>query len=89
MSEQKSSLSSSANLPLFAVIGSVLMPLAGIVLGHISLSMMKKGQIPSTNRMLAVIALVIGYIYSAVLILVMIVNIIDLIYIIQYDNYDY
>lgn len=64
MSDQKQSLSSTANLPLFAVIGAVIMPLAGIILGHISLSQMKKGQIPSTNRVLAVSALAIGYAFT-------------------------
>jgi hypothetical protein len=56
--------SMSNNLPVFAVIGAVFVPLAGIVLGHISLAQMKRGQISSNNRILAVLALVIGYLFT-------------------------
>jgi hypothetical protein len=49
------------NLPLFALIGAFVIPLAGIILGHLSLSYMKKGQLSEQNKGMATAGLIIGY----------------------------
>jgi len=55
-----------SNLPVFALVGSFVFSLAGVILGHIAISQMKRGQISSANRNLAVAGLVIGYIFTII-----------------------
>jgi hypothetical protein len=52
-----------SNLPIFALVGAFIFPIVGVVLGHISLSQMKRGQIVSDNRGLALAGMVIGYVF--------------------------
>ena len=52
-----------SNLPIFALVGAFIFPIVGVVLGHISLSQMKRGQIVSDNRGLAVAGMVLGYVF--------------------------
>ena len=58
-----SSSGSYANLPLFALIGAFIVPLAGIILGHLSLSYMKKGQLSTQNKGMATAGLILGYVF--------------------------
>jgi len=51
------------NLPLFALIGAFVIPLAGIILGHLSLNYMKKGQLSDQNQGMAKIGLILGYVF--------------------------
>ena len=51
------------NLPLFALIGAFVIPLAGIILGHLSLSYMKKGQLSEQNKGMAKAGLILGYVF--------------------------
>lgn len=51
------------NLPLFALIGAFIVPLAGIILGHLSLSYMKKGQLSTQNKGMATAGLILGYVF--------------------------
>ena len=50
-----------SQLPLIALIGAILFPLVGIIVGHIALGQMKRGEIPSSNMGLAKIGLILGY----------------------------
>jgi len=52
-------------LPLIALICGILFPLVGIIIGHIALSQMKRGEIPSTNMSLAKTGLILGYVFMA------------------------
>ncbi len=52
-------------LPLIALICGILFPLVGIIIGHIALSKMKRGEIPSTNTSLAKTGLILGYVFMA------------------------
>jgi hypothetical protein len=52
-----------ANLPMFALIGAFVIPLAGIILGHLSLSYMKKGQLSTQNKGMATAGLILGYVF--------------------------
>ena len=52
-------------LPLIALIGGFLFPLLGIIVGHIALGQMKRGEIPSTNMSLAKTGLILGYVFMA------------------------
>jgi peptidyl-prolyl cis-trans isomerase B (cyclophilin B) len=71
--------STPSNLPLFALVGSFFFPIVGVVLGHISLSQMKRGQIVSDNRGLAVGGIVLGYVFIGLSIIVGIVLVVALI----------
>ena len=54
-----------SQLPLIALIGGILFPLLGIIVGHIALGQMKRGEIPSSNIGLAKIGLILGYAFMA------------------------
>jgi hypothetical protein len=55
-------------MPILALVGALLFPIIGIVLGHMSLSQMRAGTMSSKNRGLAQAALFISYIYIAIVI---------------------
>jgi hypothetical protein len=57
------SQSNLSNLPMFALIGAFIIPLAGIILGHLSLSYMKKGQLSEQNKGMATAGLILGYVF--------------------------
>jgi hypothetical protein len=52
-----------SQLPLIALLGGILFPLLGIIVGHIALGQMKRGEIPSSNMGLAKIGLILGYVF--------------------------
>jgi hypothetical protein len=58
-----------SNLPIFALVGAFVVPIAGIILGHISISQMNKGMISNQNRGLAMAGLILGYVFIALSIL--------------------
>ena len=51
-------------LPLLALILAFFLPFASIVLGHVSLSQMKKGTMSAENRGLALAGLILGYVFT-------------------------
>jgi hypothetical protein len=61
-----SASSTVSNLPIFALVGAFFFPIVGVVLGHISLSQMKKGQIPADNRGLALAGMILGYVFIGI-----------------------
>ena len=60
---QTTGQSNLTNLPMFALIGAFIIPLAGIILGHLSLSYMKKGQLSTQNKGMATAGLILGYVF--------------------------
>jgi len=52
-----------SQLPLIALIGGILFPLLGIIVGHIALGQMKRGEIPASNMGLAKTGLILGYVF--------------------------
>jgi hypothetical protein len=52
-----------SQLPLIALIGGLVFPLLGIIVGHIALGQMKRGEIPSSNMGLAKTGLILGYVF--------------------------
>ncbi|MEY3483598.1 MAG: hypothetical protein RLZZ218_433 [Actinomycetota bacterium] len=60
---QTAGQSNLTNLPMFALIGAFIIPLAGIILGHLSLSYMKKGQLSTQNKGMATAGLILGYVF--------------------------
>lgn len=68
-----------SNLPIFALVGSFIFPIVGVILGHISLSQMKRGQIPADNRGLALAGMILGYVFIGIGFIASIIVIIALI----------
>lgn len=60
---QTTGQSNLTNLPMFALIGAFIIPLSGIILGHLSLSSMKKGQLSTQNKGMATAGLILGYVF--------------------------
>jgi hypothetical protein len=58
-----------SNLPVFALVAAFFVPIAAIILGHISLGQINRGQISNQNRGLAVAGLVLGYVFIALIII--------------------
>ena len=54
-----------SNLPIFALVGAFVIPIAGIILGHLSISQMNKGMISNQNRGMAMAGLILGYVFIA------------------------
>jgi len=78
-----------SNLPVFALVAAFIVPIAGVILGHISLSQMKRGQIVSDNRGLALAGMVLGYVFIGLSIIVGIVLAVALIINASRGNYYY
>ncbi len=53
-----------SNLPLFALLGGILFPLVGIIIGHIALGQMNRGEISAQNRGMALAGTIIGYVFT-------------------------
>jgi Domain of unknown function (DUF4190) len=52
-----------SNLPLVALILAFFVPLAAVIVGHISLNQMKQGLISSANQGMAKAGLILGYVF--------------------------
>jgi len=65
-----------SQLPLIALIGAILFPLVGIIVGHIAFGQMKRGEIPSSNMGLAKTGLILGYVFMALGILAVVAYIV-------------
>ena len=58
-----------SNLPLFALLGGIFFPLVGIIIGHIALGQINRGEISPQNRGMALAGTIIGYALTGVTIL--------------------
>ena len=61
-----------SQLPLIALILAFFFPIAGIVVGHIALGQMKRNEIPSTNQGMAKAGLILGYVFTALTVVVVV-----------------
>lgn len=64
-SSQQPMSASKSPLPLLALVLAFFFPVISIVLGHVALNQMKRGQIASDQRGLAIAGLVLGYAFTA------------------------
>lgn len=62
-------------LPLIALLGGIFFPLLGIIVGHIALGQIKRGEIPSTNQGLAKAGVILGYVFMALGIVALVIYI--------------
>ena len=59
-------------MPILALVGALVFPIIGIVLGHMSLSQMKAGTMSSRQRGIAQAGLFIGYVITAITVFLLI-----------------
>jgi len=67
---QNNQPSSDSPLPVLALVMAFVFPLAGAIIGHVALAQMNKGQISDTNRSLAKAGLILGWIFTGLLVLI-------------------
>ena len=58
---------SSSPLPILTLVLSFFVPVVSIVLGHIALNQMSRGQIASDQKGIATAGLVLGYVFTALI----------------------
>lgn len=56
-------------LPIWALVLSIVLPPVGAIMGHVALSQMKSGEINSMNRTFALVAVVLGWVGTAILLM--------------------
>ncbi len=61
-----------SQLPLVSLILAFFFPIAGIVVGHIALGQMRRNEIPSTNQGMAKAGLILGYVFTALTVVVVV-----------------
>ena len=60
-----------SSLPIWALVLSVLAPPVGAILGHVAMSQMRSGQISSTNRGMALAAVIVGWSLTLLVLVIM------------------
>ena len=64
MSNQPKEFGRESSLPIWALVLAILLPPVGAIMGHVALKDMKSGQISSFNRSLALAAVIAGWIFT-------------------------
>jgi len=64
LSNQPKEFGRESSLPIWALVLAILLPPVGAIMGHISLGQMRSGQISSLNRTQAVAAVIAGWIFT-------------------------
>jgi hypothetical protein len=59
-----------SSLPIWALVLSFLSSPVGAILGHVAMSQMKSGQISSANRGMALAAVILGWTFTALALLI-------------------
>lgn len=72
---QNNQPSNDSALPILALIMAFVFPLAGAIIGHIALNQMRDGRIVDTNRSLAKAGLILGWVFTALGILFLVLYI--------------
>jgi len=68
----KATPSGKSFLPVLAFVLAFVIPIAGIITGHSALNQMYRGEIPDANRGLAKAAVILGWVFTIVLALLLI-----------------
>jgi hypothetical protein len=66
---QNNQPASDSPLPVLALVLAFVFPIAGAIIGHVALGQMNKGQIVATNRGLAKAGVILGWIFTGLIIL--------------------
>jgi K+-transporting ATPase c subunit len=88
---QNNQPSSDSALPVLALIMAFVFPLAGAIIGHVALNQMRDGRIVDTNRSLAKAGMILGWVFTGVLVIFIGFYVVGMIWLISrgYDISDY
>jgi hypothetical protein len=88
---QNNQPSSDSALPVLALIMAFVFPLAGAIIGHVALNQMRDGRIVDTNRSLAKAGMILGWVFTGVLVIFVGFYVVGMIWLISqgYDISDY
>jgi hypothetical protein len=88
---QNSQPSSDSALPVLALIMAFVFPLAGAIIGHVALNQMRDGRIVDTNRSLAKAGMILGWVFTGVLVILVGFYVVGMIWLISqgYDMSNY
>lgn len=76
-------------LPVLALVLAFIFPIAGAIIGHVALGQMNRGQIVDTNRSLAKAGVILGWIFTALTFLLIVLYVVGLVWLLDsgYDPY--
>ncbi len=69
MSNYQKEFGRDSSLPIFALVLSIALPPVGAIMGHVALHQMKTGEVNSMNRTFALVAVVLGWVGTAILLM--------------------
>ena len=78
-------------LPVLALVLAFIFPIAGAIIGHVALGQMNRGQIVATNRSLAKAGVILGWVFTALWSLALVIaTVLPFLYLFQlYESYNY
>lgn len=78
-------------LPVLALVLAFVFPLAGAIIGQIALGQMRDGKIVSTNRSLAKAGMILGWVFTGLTVLLVVIYVVGFAWLISegYDVSDY
>ena len=78
-------------LPVLALVLAFIFPIAGAIIGHVALGQMNRGQIIDTNRSLAKAGVILGWVFTALWSLTLVIlTVLPFLYFFQQlDSYNY
>jgi hypothetical protein len=86
---QNNQPSGDSALPVLALVLAFIFPIAGAIIGHVALGQMNRGQIIDTNRSLAKAGVILGWVFTALGFLVIVLWVVGVVLLIDsgYDPY--
>jgi hypothetical protein len=78
-------------LPVLALVLAFIFPIAGAIIGHVALGQMNRGQIVATNRSLAKAGLILGWVFTGLTFIFIVLYVVGFAWLISqdYNSYNY
>ena len=78
-------------LPVLALVLAFIFPIAGAIIGHVALGQMNRGQIVATNRSLAKAGVILGWVFTGLAFIFIVLYVVGFAWLISqdYNSYNY
>jgi hypothetical protein len=78
-------------LPVLALVLAFIFPIAGAIIGHVALGQMNRGQIVATNRSLAKAGVILGWVFTGLASIFIVLYVVGFAWLISqdYNSYNY
>jgi hypothetical protein len=86
---QNNQPSGDSALPVLALVLAFIFPIAGAIIGHVALGQMNRGQIVATNRSLAKAGVILGWVFTGLTFLFIVLYVVGFAWLISQDYYSY